>query len=107
MSAAGVQRAALTALGRALGCPEPSMIMDKPRRASTIIDGLPERCYYSGPIEALGPAPPPRRPRPLSWGYMDLEASELAQRGRADIIQFVQMMRRVREQGSRLSRRRR
>jgi hypothetical protein len=79
--------AALTKLGQALGCD--LKVTDPDAR----IDGFPARCYYTGPFLAA-----PRAPKVEleALTYMDREARELAARGRADIIRFCQMMRRVR-----------
>ncbi len=86
--------ALLTQLGQALGC-DPSQAISS-RIAEERIDGLPARCYYAGPL--IDPVPQRRPPKPQleSLTYLDREARELAERGRADIIRFCQMMRRVR-----------
>lgn len=80
--------AALTKLGAALGCD--LKVTDSEER----IDGLPARCYFTGPFLAAAPRAPKLQLEAMT--YMDREARELAERGRADIIRFCQMMRRVR-----------
>lgn len=80
--------AALTQLGAALGCD--LKVTDSEER----IDGLPARCYYTGPFLAASPRAPKVELEALT--HMDREARELAARGRADIIRFCQMMRRAR-----------
>jgi len=113
--------ALLTELGEALGCstpratrslrgaparrpsdPERSTTAERAGRAPRLQDrepSLPDRCYFSGDLAELGPAPPPHVRVALGWGYMDREASELAQRSRADLIQFFQMKARIARRG--------
>jgi len=60
---------------------------------------LPDRCYFSGDLAELGPAPAPHVRVALSWGYMDREASEMAERSREDLIRFFQMRARIARRG--------
>lgn len=79
----------LTELGQALGCLK-QVELSRPRDNST--DSHPAACYYSGPLSELGPAEP--RPPIVSLApltRMDLEAREIAEQGRADLIRFFQM----------------
>ncbi|MES2137017.1 MAG: hypothetical protein V4502_08165 [Pseudomonadota bacterium] len=108
----------LTQLGAALGCPasrpdtpatrcssEPGR-GERARAARTAAEpALPEECYYSGPLDALGPAPAPHVHAALSWGYMDREASEMAAQSREDLIRFFQMKARIARRGRKSGRR--
>ncbi len=110
--------ALLTDLGRALGLreeypesrasrplPAASRTSDRERRsqseraARAAEPSLPDACYYAGPLSELGPAPAPHVRTALSWGYMDREASDLAQRSREDLIRFFQMKARLKLRG--------
>jgi hypothetical protein len=88
-AAAPAKAELLTQLGAALGC------KDTCTDPEAKVDGFPARCWYNGPFE-----PAPRAPK-VQLEYMtmmDREARDLAERGRADIIRFAQMMSRVRGQ---------
>ena len=82
----------LTALGRALGCGPVNSKNIGTRSFST--DGLPEACYYSGPLSELGPIQPrPSRTwleRPTTPTERD--ARELAERGEERLLRFFQML---------------
>lgn len=96
-----MKAALLTELGRALGCPAENtgieaVVKDSlptdTRGARRVKDeGLPERCYYSGPMSELGPAPK-RIPLLCGNSPMDREARDLARRGDEDLVRFFQMI---------------
>src|SRR4051812_14871935 len=75
----------ITELGRILGATDTNPATDKPQ------PGLPERCYFQGPLSDLGPAPRPAARPSLEMTHLDREAREIAQRGREDLIRFFQM----------------
>lgn len=92
MAAANARNAALTELGRALGCSGVTSSESAPRTARA----LPARLFYTGPFEPVRRRPkvslaPPTR--------LDREAWELAKRGDEDRLRFI--MARARERKTR------
>jgi hypothetical protein len=80
---AAARTAALTELGRALGCSDGTSSESAPRAGHA----LPARLFYTGPFEPR----PPRRPL-VSLGtptHLDREAWELARRGDEDRLRFI------------------
>lgn len=85
--------ALMTQLGAALGCAAKRGTPDVDPDAK--IDGFPARCWYVGPL--ITPSAPRPKVQLEAMTMMDLEAREMAERGRLDIIRFARMMRRERD----------